>query len=343
MNQEKKEILQTLFSESEPFAAGVDRVSFRVKQRGRLKALDELIQEGDVRIQRDRYLVDLLALKDVGSPEIEQFLKDCESVFLILRERYIENQRDSIAVKDLAARSTMGEERFRSTLAYLHECLPVLGAINGFKLHEPSSSVVPSETVLGLENFEMVYGMLQHFKDARVTVTAQLSTAGSETEKSPFNRVLQPKAPRATTMSHRFKHLPVGLRGLMQEVVVAHENGLMRLCAMGLRATIDVWCDDVAGRDLASFPAKLKELEARGCVSATQRDHLNAVVQMGHASAHRGFQPSTRDVGECLDLLERVLKSHYKDPQTTKRLASVTPARKRLTSNKAEKGPAEAP
>lgn len=333
MNEETRDVLLALFQASNPFEGGAPRSAFRVQHRARLNLINQLQLDGSIRLQKDHYLVDLIALRDLNDSTVKQFLADCEVVCLTLRERYIENQEELILLTELADRSSIGLDRYRFALAYMHEWFSLLGARNMFGFEDDAFAVRPSETLLELESFEKVFEMLQHFRDARTTVAVQMAVSQSSvdgvstvglTDGLPEQRNSQDLA-----TVKRLKHLPVGLRGLMREVIEASEAGMVRLTSMGIRAAIDVWCDAVAGRDLGNFSAKLKELESRGSITSAQRAHLDAVVKVGHASAHRGHAPARKDVEACLDLLERLLKSHYQDPKTTKRLSAATPVRKR--------------
>ncbi|MBK8164565.1 MAG: DUF4145 domain-containing protein [bacterium] len=101
-----------------------------------------------------------------------------------------------------------------------------------------------------------------------------------------------------------------GMRALLVEVYSAMRADNRRLALMGVRGVVDLLLSDkVAGS--GGFKARLDRLEGDGHISHANGLVLNAVLEAGHAAAHRGYQPSVADLGLVLDIVENVLQSVY--------------------------------
>lgn len=99
----------------------------------------------------------------------------------------------------------------------------------------------------------------------------------------------------------------------------------MALTAMGIRAVIDVVADDLLKSAEWGFGEKLISLHEAGHLTADQLQTIKAVVEVGHAAAHRAHVPSDRDVQLMHEALEHVLCSAYGLPSAQQELASRTP------------------
>lgn len=316
IDEDRRVILVDLFRSADPFSRGVSRKAFRVKHHERYKVVDQLLRDGEVIEHDGRYRASLLALSTIEYPEVLDHMADCDCVLKSLRKRYLENPEDQVSVEVLAENSGIGSERYRRALAFLSDTYTVLGVRNGFSLDEPSCCIVPGDVMLEIKDLQALLVRLKEHKASTPRAHYLLSAANAGEASRPL--------PVSTWQSH----LPPDLRDLMLEMQGAHNNGYRRLTAMGIRAAIDMWCDDVVKRDVGSFDRKLDLLTKAQAITETQKIHLKAVVEVGHASAHRGHSPSLEDVQDCFDLLERSLKAHYCDPTTAKRLNEVTPRRK---------------
>jgi hypothetical protein len=116
-----------------------------------------------------------------------------------------------------------------------------------------------------------------------------------------------------------------GLQALMREIHTASRSGLVALTAMGIRAVIDVVADDLLGAASWGFERKLNELSKAGQLTPIQHEALGAVVEVGHAAAHRAHVPSGRDVLMMFEVLHHVLCSAYGLQNAPSELKARTP------------------
>ena len=223
-------------------------------------------------------------------------------------------------VEDLATACDMTPSTAQHTLRYMLD-VPWYGGCKGGG-DKPIESIAARETVLKHTTFLSVIEEVLSWNsigppygDAPSQVTIR------QTEPPPEPERLAPALPEWLTK------LPDTAQVLMREVHVAMHEDLYALSAMGIRAVVDVISVDLLAGDAGSFNAKVDGLAKAGHLSPSQRTALNAVVDAGHAAAHRGLVPTRDAAQEMLDALEVVLKTAYVLPGVAQSLQAMTPKR----------------
>lgn len=277
-----------------------------------------MVNRGDIRDNQSHYTPALLALADItDEPDVRQLFLDCTKVLQSLRASYLENQTELTEVHEFAAQAELPLDRFHRALAYLIENVsPIAGSQAG-----PDGApgrIVPAEKVLLLEDVDAVLDELRTYRQLRASWSGLPLEEVAVSSSEPANAAIAQRA--------WLHHVPRDVQALLAETYAARDTGLRALVLMGVRAAIDMSCNHLVG-DSGTFDSKLAALHSSGRISETQRDTLQALIQLGHASAHRGHQPSMADVDDALDILERLLKAQYADPHTAKRFRDSTPAR----------------
>jgi len=84
--------------------------------------------------------------------------------------------------------------------------------------------------------------------------------------------------------------------------------------------------DSVGGQ--GSFGKNLAEFAEKGFISQRQREILEVVLEAGHATMHRAYQPSNADLGTCVDIAENVLQTVCVHPEKAAELKERVPKRK---------------
>ena len=79
---------------------------------------------------------------------------------------------------------------------------------------------------------------------------------------------------------------------------------------MGVRALLEQIMISRVG-DLGSFQAHLNAFESQGFVTANQRKQLEAILEAGHAAAHRAYKPGSTSLLTLLDLTEHIIESVF--------------------------------
>lgn len=314
----QRDILLDLYRTSASPRYSVEARSFRVRHHQHLSVLDEMVQRGMIRDSQGFYSPVLLALSNFNaSSDVQQLLDECSIVVKTLRDRYLDNQADLVATEHLAQLASMSIDRFRRALFYLNESVPLLAGSSG-SVDSPLQMVLPGEKTLGLKSVEDVLAEVRRYAELASKWLSPSDHVAMSTSE-PIHAVRQSR--------QWLMHVPSELRTLLAEVYVAQEAKLWTLVVMGVRAAIDMTCNQLVG-DVGGFEQKLQKLRSSGHVSEKQREVLHAVVELGHASSHRGHVPAPEDVSDVLDILERLLKAQYVDPLTKERLLQTTPPRR---------------
>ena len=115
-------------------------------------------------------------------------------------------------------------------------------------------------------------------------------------------------------------------RKLLKEVYVGVQNNMTMISTMGVRALLEFVIIDSVG-DQGSFTKNLEEFSKQGFISSKQKDILAAVLEAGHATIHRAYQPSDEDLETCIDIAESVLQTVYVHPEKASELTRRVPKR----------------
>lgn len=114
---------------------------------------------------------------------------------------------------------------------------------------------------------------------------------------------------------------------LLDEVYTATYNGAKSLASMGLRAVIEAVMIDKVG-DNNSFAKNLEEFQAQGYVSKIQKKSLLAALELGHASIHRGYEPTDDQLDTAIDIVEGLIHQLYLLPGNAEAAKMEIPKRK---------------
>jgi hypothetical protein len=118
---------------------------------------------------------------------------------------------------------------------------------------------------------------------------------------------------------------PKEYAGLLEEVYAALHADSRRLAVMGVRTLIDLSIIRSVG-DHGDFEKGLKALANSNHLSERDVEVIKAAIDVGHASAHRGHQPSSEDVNIVMDIVERLIHAEIL-AEKAKAVKANTPSR----------------
>lgn len=119
--------------------------------------------------------------------------------------------------------------------------------------------------------------------------------------------------------------LPSDWCEMLSEVYAALHADSRRLALMGTRTLVDMFMSDQLG-DIGGFAQKMQKLESEGLISKPNKVVLDAVLEAGHAAAHRGHKAKSNEVNQVMDIVENLLQS-YVLKHAAENLKSKTPKR----------------
>ncbi len=125
-------------------------------------------------------------------------------------------------------------------------------------------------------------------------------------------------------MSGKNAHLA---KQLLKEIYVGLQNNAKLIATMGIRSLLEYAMINSVG-DQGTFGRNLSEFANKGFISNKQRDILSAVLEAGHATTHRAFNPSEKDLDTCIDITEHVMQTVYVHPEKAAELKKRIPKRK---------------
>lgn len=114
----------------------------------------------------------------------------------------------------------------------------------------------------------------------------------------------------------RVNHLPpawiFGLEGkyikLLSEIYSAFNNNLFRLTSMGLRTLFDLLIVEKID-DQGTFQRNIEKFTSEGYLSTSQKKLLETIIEAGHASTHRGYEPDKETLLNLLEMSEHLLQA----------------------------------
>jgi hypothetical protein len=120
---------------------------------------------------------------------------------------------------------------------------------------------------------------------------------------------------------------------LLKEIYVSLRNDSSRLAVMGIRALLEQVMVDKVG-DQGTFKQNLDKFESEGFVSKSQRTVLEPVLEAGHATIHRSFKPSKRDLVSLIDVAENIIESIYVNETRVAEIRTKVPTRQKPNTGK---------
>ncbi|MDM5181765.1 DUF4145 domain-containing protein [Massilia sp. DJPM01] len=126
---------------------------------------------------------------------------------------------------------------------------------------------------------------------------------------------------------------------LLKEVYVALQHDLPALAVMGVRALLEAVMISKVG-DQGTFAHNIAEFERLGYVSRLERARLEAILEAGHATIHRDYEPETDDVITALNVAEQIVETVYlHDDEIAALSERVPPRAPRAPRNKKPSNP----
>ncbi|MFA5922603.1 MAG: DUF4145 domain-containing protein [Methylococcaceae bacterium] len=138
--------------------------------------------------------------------------------------------------------------------------------------------------------------------------------------------------PKPNWINHIYIFSDHFIKTLLNEIYIALQNNLPNLAAMGVRSLIEKVMVDKAG-DHGTFKKNITEFEKLGYVSKIQREHLETILDAGHATIHRSYSPTTEDVVTLIDITEHIIKTIYLHENKIEQLKRRVPSRKAKTQD----------
>jgi Domain of unknown function (DUF4145) len=113
---------------------------------------------------------------------------------------------------------------------------------------------------------------------------------------------------------------------LLGEIYVALHNNMPHLATMGVRSLLERVMISKSG-DQGTFSKNIAAFEQLGFVSRVERERLQTILEVGHATIHRSFSPTTNDVITLMDVTEHIIETIYVHDADVKALQRRVPPR----------------
>lgn len=115
---------------------------------------------------------------------------------------------------------------------------------------------------------------------------------------------------------------------LLNEIYAALQNDLPQLAAMGIRSLLEKLMIAKNGGDQGTFKKNLDAFVQAGYLSTGQKETIETVLELGHASIHRDFEPTREDIVFLVDIVEQLVQMIYLHGDQARKLRARIPPRK---------------
>jgi hypothetical protein len=115
---------------------------------------------------------------------------------------------------------------------------------------------------------------------------------------------------------------------LLKEIYSALQNGSIRLAAIGSRSLLEHMMVEKVG-DQGSFAKNVSAFKAAGHISDQHAEYLLTAIEAGHASTHRAWRPTTKQMNLLLDIIELAVAAVYVLNEKTAALNENIPPKKK--------------
>lgn len=111
-----------------------------------------------------------------------------------------------------------------------------------------------------------------------------------------------------------------GLDSALRELYGALDNDLSMLAAIGIRTCFDIASELLKIDPALTFAEKLNALVDAKHIRQLDRQRLETAVEVGNATAHRGWKPTTSDLDTMATVLEEFVFDAFVQPHRRKTL-----------------------
>lgn len=328
INTAQVRLLTELLEKSEHLKVLVNAKRFRADHFDEIASIDDLVRKRLVLAESDTFRLSIASLPHLETAAASALLERAEALWKVFRKHYKAHLDQPLFLSTAAEQSKLDIDTARRTMNYMFE-YPWWGGRStpADRLYE---TICVSEKVLSFETFRDCIADMASWHRLDLSSGQNLSFLPSlgDLDSKPIVD--------ATAVPDWTCQLPKEIQSLVREVYIAKSSNLPALCAMGIRAAIDVTSVAALGYDAGVFGTKLNKLRDAGHITEIQRNHLAAVVDAGSAAAHRGLAPESDAVSTMLDAMQHLLQAHYLYPEKTEALVASTPPRKPAKSPPSE-------
>jgi hypothetical protein len=307
-----RNLVKDLFQAYQSSPSGVKAMQFRAQHEDHLAELDELEESVYVDVDRSAqcYRVKLLALVELRDEDnqIAELLSQCRQLFDVLREAYRACPGCQLTLHQLIERTGLQAIQVRVALTYLTRT-PVSCSHTGDLLGADDFAVIPGESYLRYKTFDAVIKQLREWEEASSFAKRPRRTVNEKVPK--FRREMgQGFGSETQVIASWYDRLPSNIQDLMWEVHFAVNKELSALPSMGLRAVVDWVCNDKVG-DVGGLSRKLNVLTEQGYITQNDKEIIENVIEVGHASVHRSHFPRPVELELVVRIIEHLLEGVY--------------------------------
>lgn len=156
---------------------------------------------------------------------------------------------------------------------------------------------------------------------------ADIWNTGGENEYRYYPSPISRKPPEwLWKLRYLFGDQEKPLGELLHEIYEAVQGKQHRLALMGIRAFFEQLMIAKVG-DHGNFPKNLQAFLDGGFIARNQVTAIEHILESGHATIHRGYQPIESDLNTALNIVEAITETIFFHEDEARNVASRVPPR----------------
>lgn len=328
LGDQKIRVLGDIFDHCKGEPPQVPATRYRADHPSWLNILDEIgtigpfLQRGDT---GDNYQVNVYTLPLIDNAHAKALLDIMDAIYLELKRLYPIHLNAMIPVTTIVAAISADTRDIQDALYYLTGANNVSSGRSAGFPYVGEAKMGISESVLRYQDFGSVLSQFYEWNFAnpqrRVNTWEAIQIHAMSTSSPGFFT-----ANDVATRPPWYEHLDDVTKALISELDGALRADLIALPTMGLRMLIESVMRDHVG-EKGSFKEYLTSFRQAGYVTDQHAKLIEAVVDAGHASAHRAYFPNAPDLRICIDVVKHLMEGVYVLKPKVDSVSENTPTR----------------
>ena len=322
-------ILQQVFLQTKNRDEGVVTNTFRAEFVDKRKTMDELersyflVKENDFKQRKEVYRLRRIALPILGIARADKLLECAKRTLPLLAEAWRRNGDHSLKLSEVLNMLGGDKEDVIEAIRYFDDIPGFSPGRFDFAVNEDPPLLIYEQ----LWDHQTLEDILENdLKNiARSIAHYQMpelySIEHEQITPSIYEHI------ETELLRKWIDQLPAPMPKLLRETEKAFKSGLILLPCMGLRALLDIACQNKT-KSGVGFEQAVKELYVeRKLISETERKYLLAIYDFGSAVQHRGHEPTQEEIARALKVGVSLLRNLYDLEDEVETIKKTTPHR----------------
>lgn len=330
LEEDAKDLLIEIFKYNSSNSSGINYKKFRAQHKDQRDLLNYLEAHTYLKVtDNETYELSIFALGELENEydEIGKVVNQFETVFQVFRSHYEKHQDKHLPIVELSDQTNVPEKEIIFLLTYLLD-LRLWWSAHNLSTNKKDNFIEIAESILDYDSFRELFYQVINKKRESIKKEEKHNEPSWLTQTPIYKQELLTNFRPAISKPNWHDRLPNEINQLLDEVYFGLEKEMRVLPSIGLRTVIDLVCNEKIG-DIGGFAKKLNHLVNKGFITKRNKQILDKALEVGHASAHRGYFPTIEKLRTVLEIVNHLLKEIYILEKASNEIKKDVPPRKK--------------